>query len=114
MTQSWTDRVQDVYFDLEELEANDELYDIVRRCGFESALELWAENPFIGGSVNPEDFGLARIEVGMFFHGRWAEDITLEITGIREDGEILATASTDGVERVYFRSTFLDLWTAGR
>lgn len=53
--ESWTDTVQNTYGSLEELEAFDEIYGIVKRLGFESAVDLWEKNPKISGSTNPED-----------------------------------------------------------
>lgn len=58
--QTWADRVRNVYSSLSELIAYDEIYSIAKRCGFKSAPELWRANPLIGGSVNPQDFGLAQ------------------------------------------------------
>jgi hypothetical protein len=58
----WKARVRKVYSSLEELEAYDEIYGIVRALGYRSARKLWEDNPFIGGSVYPEDFRLMRPE----------------------------------------------------
>jgi hypothetical protein len=57
--QTWTDRVRNVYSSLEDLQAYDEIYDIANRCGYQDPESLWDDNPLIGGSVNPRDFGLA-------------------------------------------------------
>ena len=55
---TWRGRVRKMYRTLDELKAYDEVYSIVRRCGYKSAETLWKANPMIGGRVNPEDFGL--------------------------------------------------------
>jgi len=57
--QSWKDRVKKVYSSLDELINYNNIYGVVKRCGFRSAKTMWNKNPFIGGSVNPKDFGLA-------------------------------------------------------
>ena len=58
--QTWNDRVRKVYSSLNELKNYDEIYGIVKRCGYKSAESLWNRNPTIGGSVNPADFGIAK------------------------------------------------------
>ena len=55
---SWTARVQKVYASLEELKNYDSIYGVARRCGYSDCERFWADNPKIGGSVNPSDFGL--------------------------------------------------------
>jgi hypothetical protein len=62
MAQSWKARVQEVYSSKEELEDYDSIYCIAERCGYRDAGKLWRDNPMIGGSVNPADFGLAKRE----------------------------------------------------
>ena len=60
--QTWKARVQKVYANLAELQSCDENFGIAKRCGFEgknACKRLWEENPMIGGSTDPEDFGLA-------------------------------------------------------
>lgn len=59
MTKTWKKRVRQVYDSLEDLQAWDEVYNVVKRCGYSSAKKLWEANPIIGGSTNPKDFGLA-------------------------------------------------------
>jgi hypothetical protein len=56
----WKARVRDTYSTLEELEAYDETYGIVKRLGYRSARRLWDANPMIGGSVYPEDLRVIR------------------------------------------------------
>lgn len=56
----WKARVRDTYSTLEELEAYDETYGIVKRLGYRSARGLWDANPVIGGSVYPEDLRVMR------------------------------------------------------
>lgn len=68
--QTWKDRVQNVYSRLEELENYDKIYNIVKRCGFNSSSELWKANPMIGGSINPQDFGLAESARNRLRRGR--------------------------------------------
>ena len=53
-------RVRESYASIDELIAYDEIYNIAQRCGYASAQELWDDNPMIGGSVNPQDFGIAQ------------------------------------------------------
>ena len=61
-TAKWVRYVQENYSNFEELEAYDEIYGIAKRCGYNSARELWDANPLIKGSVNPEEFGIATEE----------------------------------------------------
>lgn len=58
MAKTWRNRVQEVYSSLEELESYEEHYGVAARCGFQNASTMWLENPVIGGSTNPADFGL--------------------------------------------------------
>lgn len=55
--QTWAGRVQNIYSSLKELNDFDRIFDIAHRCGYESTAAMWTENPIIGGSTNPEDFG---------------------------------------------------------
>ena len=57
---TWQARVQETYSSLEELRSYNRIYDIVKRCGYRSVKKLWEDNPVIGGSVNPEDFGFIK------------------------------------------------------
>jgi hypothetical protein len=57
--QTWKDTVQNVYSSIDELESYDSIYGIAKRCGYDSYWKLWEDNPMIGGSTNPADFGLA-------------------------------------------------------
>ena len=54
----WKTRVRQIYATLSELRQYDAMYNIVERCGYKSAKQLWLDNPLIGGSTNPKDFGL--------------------------------------------------------
>lgn len=58
--QSWKDYVRNIYSSLDELAGYDSIYGICKRCGFNSAKEMWNKNPKIGGGVNPADFGLVK------------------------------------------------------
>lgn len=58
----WVSKVKEVYVSLSELKQYDEIYGVVGRCGYKTAEKLWEENPFISGSVNPRDFGLASLK----------------------------------------------------
>lgn len=58
----WRSKVRKVYKSLDELIAYDEIYGIVKRCGYESAEKLWNDNPVLCGSTDPKDFGLAQSE----------------------------------------------------
>ena len=57
----WKTKVQKVYDSLEELKAYNNLYGIVKSCGYESAEKLWEDNPLLQGSTDPKDFGLAKV-----------------------------------------------------
>ncbi len=64
-TALWHDRVQNVYADIEELRAYDEMYGLLDRINktggkYESIESLWEANPEIKGSTNPKDFGMYR------------------------------------------------------
>lgn len=54
---TWKAKVREVYSSLDELRAYNRIYGVVRRCGARSAKSLWNENPLIGGSTDPRDFG---------------------------------------------------------
>ena len=59
-THTWRDRLRNVYNgDIEQFRAYDDIYGIAARLGYSSAEEAWRDNPMVGGSVNPVDFGLA-------------------------------------------------------
>ena len=60
--QTWRQRVQSLYKSVGELNTYDVLYGIVKRCGRKSVVELWKQNPIIGGSTDPESFGPARAQ----------------------------------------------------
>jgi len=70
---TWKARVQEIYYNLDELDRFDQMYGIVARCTiavhhgrriryvpYASAEDLWCDNPMIGGSTNPADFGVVR------------------------------------------------------
>jgi hypothetical protein len=59
MSKTWIDHIQNSYVDLDDFRAYDDLYGLAKRCGYHSARTLWNDNPIIGGSVNPKDFGIA-------------------------------------------------------
>lgn len=56
----WRARVRKTYSSLEQLEAYDQMYDIAKRCGYDSPAELWEANPMLQGSTDPADFGIAK------------------------------------------------------
>ncbi len=60
LNETWKDKVQNVYSDIEELQNYDEQYDIVKRLGYEDVETLWNENPMIQGSTNPEDLKVVK------------------------------------------------------
>ncbi len=60
---TWKARVQSVYDSLEELESADRCHNVAKRCGYRSAKTMWRANPWIGGSVDPRDFGRVRMSV---------------------------------------------------
>jgi hypothetical protein len=68
-TANWVMHVQESYPSLEDLEDYDSVYNIAKRCGFNSAKDLWDADPIIKGSVNPKDFGLATQEEYDAAHG---------------------------------------------
>ena len=55
----WRKRVRQVYDSLAELASYDLIYGVCERCGYYSPDEMWSDNKFLQGSVNPADFGLA-------------------------------------------------------
>jgi len=57
---TWKMRVRNAYDSFEELKIYNEVYNIASRCGYTSCEEMWEENPIIGGSIHPEDFGLVK------------------------------------------------------
>jgi hypothetical protein len=56
LNEKWTGRLQKQYVDFEEFAAYNEMYDLARRLGFESAEEAWEANPLITGSTEPGDY----------------------------------------------------------
>ena len=52
----WKDKLQNVYSSLEEWEQFEEIYNLAKRLGYDSAQEAWDDNPMIQGSVNPSDY----------------------------------------------------------
>lgn len=52
----WKHKIRDVYSSLEELQSYDEIYNIAARLGYENVIDLWRENPIIGGTTDPKDF----------------------------------------------------------
>ena len=58
---TWTASVRNTYETVSELRAYNRIYGIARRCGYRSCAALWRDNPVIGGSVEPADFGRVKI-----------------------------------------------------
>lgn len=57
---NWAARVQETYASIDELRDYDVIFGVAGRCGYDSAEQMWEENPVIGGSTNPADFGRIR------------------------------------------------------
>ena len=51
-------RVQKVYNSLEELESYDSIYNIAKRCGYNSCEAMWKENKIIQGGINLNDLSV--------------------------------------------------------
>lgn len=64
---TWKKRVREVYYSLEELKGYNDIYNIAKRCGYDSCKKLWNENPVIGRSVDPKDFGLVKKQILLTF-----------------------------------------------
>lgn len=62
MPKTWIARVQENYTSLDEFETYCGAYGLAERCGYDSVQKLWDDNPLIGGSVNPDDFGIVKID----------------------------------------------------
>jgi hypothetical protein len=60
--QKWKARVRNVYASVDELRAYDDIYNIAKKCGFDCHKKLWEENPLIGGTTDPRDFGAVEEE----------------------------------------------------
>ncbi len=110
--QTFHTRVQELYTSLEDLENYDEIYGIVKRCGYENATQLWNDNPMIGGSSNPKDFGIAKIKRGQIFSLVTDEDCLLKIEKVTEDS-IIGKTVMDGKKRSYIPATFYSYWKLG-
>lgn len=54
---TWKLPVRKVYSSLKELKTYNDMYNVAKKCGYRSCKKLWEDNPIIGGSVNPADFG---------------------------------------------------------
>lgn len=57
---TWKSRVRAVWASLAELKEYDRIYGVAKRCGYQTAARMWQENPVVGGSTNPKDFGKVR------------------------------------------------------
>ncbi len=51
----WVDKVQDSWNSIGDLQGADDNYGVAKRCGFDSAEEMWEANPAVVGGVNPAD-----------------------------------------------------------
>lgn len=107
--QTWHEKVQTVYSSLEELEIFDEMYGVVSRCGFSSAKELWEVNPFIGGSSEPSDYGLARVEPGQLY-GIFKDSFPVILVKEVLPDKIIGMVLLGGKEVHYIPETFFDYW----
>ncbi len=58
----WKHSVRQVYSSLEELKSYDEVYNISGRLGYNNVVDLWRENPIIGGTVDPKDFRVIKTQ----------------------------------------------------
>ena len=56
LTEKWVARLSEVYDSFEEFKEYDEIYNLAKRLGFDSAEDAWLSNPKITGSVNPADY----------------------------------------------------------
>lgn len=54
----WIKRLRDNYTSFAEFESYAATYGLAERLGFDSVEDLWDENPYVHGSVEPSDFGL--------------------------------------------------------
>lgn len=61
---TWVQRLQKNYSSLAEWEGYCETYGLLGRlgCNFTTAKAAWDFNPMIGGSVNPADFGIVKLD----------------------------------------------------
>jgi hypothetical protein len=62
MAKTWINTVQNCYPSKEDLESYDKTYNVCFRAGYTGinrVRQMWDDNKIIGGSVYPEDFGLA-------------------------------------------------------
>lgn len=62
---TWINTVQNCYASQEDLESYDEMYNVCYSAdyiGENRVRQMWDDNKIIGGSVNPEDYGLASAE----------------------------------------------------
>lgn len=57
---TWKKTLRKNYGTFEEWKSYSEMYGLTARLGFDSAEQAWKENPRIGGSVHPKDFGLVK------------------------------------------------------
>jgi len=65
MAKTWVATVQNTYSSIEDLESHDDLFNVCFRAGYlgeNRVRQMWDDNNIIGGSVIPEDFGLASME----------------------------------------------------
>ena len=71
----WREFLQKNYGSREEWLAYSDAYGLAERLGFDSAEAAWDANPFIQGSTNPADFGLADLSA---YYGermtRWSNE----------------------------------------
>lgn len=58
---SWISLLRNEYNDFDEFERYDSLWDLASRLGYSNPKDAWNENPLVGGSTNPEDYGIVSI-----------------------------------------------------
>jgi len=59
-------RLQENYDDFADFEAHDNIYNLAKRLGYNSAQEAWDDNPLIQGSTDPTDFRKVNAAVGTY------------------------------------------------
>jgi uroporphyrinogen-III decarboxylase len=57
---TWKNKLQSEYGNFETFKDYSDVYGVCHRLGFNNAQEAWDNNPMIGGSVNPCDFGIVK------------------------------------------------------
>ena len=71
---SWINTLNNNYVNFQNFVEYSNIFNVHERLGYETPLEAWGDNPIIGGSTNPDDFGVASLlEVALLCQPHYEE-----------------------------------------